>query len=73
VIDAEARRRLERTSRACARLRGTACRSRPARGRRARHLRRADADRDRALARLEREVFGPVLHVLRYAAPSSAC
>ena len=36
------------------------------RSRRPRHLRRADADRNRQLADVEREVFGPVLHVLRF-------
>jgi RHH-type proline utilization regulon transcriptional repressor/proline dehydrogenase/delta 1-pyrroline-5-carboxylate dehydrogenase len=35
---------------------------------RARHLRRADHHRDRCLAELGREQFGPILHVLRYRA-----
>jgi RHH-type transcriptional regulator, proline utilization regulon repressor / proline dehydrogenase / delta 1-pyrroline-5-carboxylate dehydrogenase len=34
-------------------------------GRRARHLLRAARLRDRLAGQLEREVFGPVLHVLR--------
>jgi RHH-type proline utilization regulon transcriptional repressor/proline dehydrogenase/delta 1-pyrroline-5-carboxylate dehydrogenase len=65
VIDAEARRGIERTSRA---MRAKAARDRaaplPMPGAAARHLRRADADRDRrASPNSTREVFGPVLHV----------
>ena len=38
----------------------------PGGGRSARNLRRAGADRGQYIADVEREVFGPVLHVLRY-------
>jgi RHH-type proline utilization regulon transcriptional repressor/proline dehydrogenase/delta 1-pyrroline-5-carboxylate dehydrogenase len=71
VIDAEAQRHAGGPRRAHAGEAPSVIQCRWRARMRQRHLRAADRHRDRRLARLQREVFGPVLHVVRYRRPSS--